>query len=190
MDTTLPSVGVLAFAVVGGLVVVRRPENRIGWLLCAVGLAMVALAASTQYAGRALITAPGSLPGGGLAAYLTMWSPLVVIGLLVGLLPQVFPDGRALSRRWRPGIWAAWVYIIVGTVANVLAPQAVEGLGNYQNPYPVRALAPYLGPVFAFSAVCLAISVLAGLVTMVLRWRRAVEDVRQQLKWFAAGVAP
>lgn len=34
------------------------------------------------------------------------------------------------------------------------------------------------------------VSVLAGLVTLVLRWRRAAGDERQQLKWFAAGLAP
>lgn len=190
LHSSLSSVGLLGFAVVGGLILVRRPENRTGWLLCGVGLSMVALGASTEYATRALITAPGSLPAGPVAAYLVMWCPLVGIGLLVCLLPQVFPDGRALSRRWRPGIWAAWVYMVVGTLANVLDPQVVEGVGNYQNPYPARALAPYLGPFLALSGIGLGVSVLAGLVTLVLRWRRAAGDERQQLKWFAAGVAP
>jgi hypothetical protein len=32
-----------------------------------------------------------------------MWCPLILIGLVVGLLPQVFPDGRVLSRRVRFG---------------------------------------------------------------------------------------
>jgi signal transduction histidine kinase len=190
LHSTLSGAGLLGFAVVGGLILVRRPENRTGLLLCGVGFSMVALGVSTEYATRALITAPGSLPGGRLAAYLVMWWPLVGIGLLVCLLPQVFPEGRALSRRWRPGIWAAWVYIVAGTLANVLDAQVVEGVGNYQNPYPVRALAPYLGPFFALSAICLVVSVLAGLVTLVLRWRRAAGDERQQLKWFVAGVAP
>src|SRR5256885_14459055 len=183
--TTLAGAGVLAFAIVGGLVLVRRPENPTGALLSAVALAMTALAATTEYADRALVIAPGTLPGGRIAAYLVMWFPLVAIGLLVALLPQVFPSGRALSRRWRPGIWAAWVYIVVGTVANVLDPQVVEGVGNYQNPYGVKALAPYLGPFLGVSSICLGISVISGLVTLVLRWRRAVDDERQQLKWFA-----
>jgi signal transduction histidine kinase len=190
LGTTLAGAGVLAFAVVGGLVLVRRAENGTGALLCTVALAMSGLAATTEYADRALVIAPGTLPGGRIAAYLAMWCPLVAIGLLVALLPQVFPDGRALSPRWRPGIWAAWVYIVVGTVANALDPQVVEGVGSYQNPYAVKALAPYLGPFLALSGICLGISVLAGLVTLVLRWRRAVDDERQQLKWFAAGVAP
>lgn len=146
LHSTLSGAGLLGFAVVGGLILVRRPENRTGLLLCGVGFSMVALGASTEYATRALITAPGSLPAGRFAAYLVMWWPLVGIGLLVCLLPQVFPDGRALSRRWRPGIWAAWVYIVAGTLANVLDAQVVEGVGNYQNPYPVRALAPTSGP--------------------------------------------
>ena len=40
------------------------------------------------------------------------------------------------------------------------------------------------------SALCGLVAVIAGLVTLVLRWRRARGDERQQLKWFLAGIAP
>jgi signal transduction histidine kinase len=186
----LPGVGMVAFAVVGALILVHRPDNPIGPLLCAAGLALTLVGGSEEYARRALLIAPGSLPGGRVAAYLMGFFPLTAIGLLVCLLPQVFPTGRALSPRWRAGIWAAWIYIVVGTAANALARQAVEGLDGYPNPYPVAAVQPYLGPLFLVSAVCLAASVLLGIVTLALRWRRSRSDERQQLKWFAAGVLP
>ena len=122
---------------------------------------------------RALIIAPGSLPGGRDAAYVMMWCPLILVGLVVGLLPQVFPDGRVLSRRFRFGIWAAWAYVIIGTVGNALDDEVVEGLGDYRNPYPVAAVQPYLGRFMAAAAICLGIAVLTGVVTIVLRWRRS-----------------
>ena len=190
LHSTLPDFGVVAFAAVGGLVVLRRPENPTGPLLCAVGLSLTLMSAATEYAMRALVIAPGSLPSGPIAAYLVMWLPLVAVGSLVGVLPQVFPTGRALSPRWRLGIWAAWAYIVIGSVGNALDVETVEGLGDYQNPYAVKALTPYVGPLLVLSAIGLVVSVLCGLVTLALRWRRAVDDERQQLKWFAAGVLP
>ena len=186
----LPDAGVVAFAIVGALLVVRRPENPIGALLCVAGLALSLLAAAEEYARLALITSPGSLPGGRVAAYLMMWTPLAPLGLLVCVLPQIFPTGRALSRRWRPALWAAYAYVAVGTLANVLAAEPVEGLPGISNPYPLPVSQAWLAPFFFSSAVFLAVGVLAGLVTLVLRWRRAVGDERQQLKWFAFGVVP
>jgi signal transduction histidine kinase len=186
----LSGVGIVAFAVVGAVIVIKRPDNRVGPLLCVVGLVAAVLRAANEYALRALIVAPGSLPGGRVAAYVMMWCPLILIGLVVGLLPQVFPDGRVLSRRVRFGVWAAWGYVILGAVGNALDDEVVEGLGNYRNPYPVAALQPYVGPVVAAAAVCLGIAVLTGVVTIVLRWRRSAGDERQQLKWFVAGVLP
>ena len=186
----LRNVGIVTFAVVGAVIVVRRPDNRVGPLLCMVGVVAAVLGVANEYAMRALIVAPGSLPGGRAAAYVMMWCPLILVGLVVGLLPQVFPDGRVLSRGFRFGIWAAWAYVILGSVGNALDDEVVEGLGGFRNPYPVAAVQPYLGPVIAAAAVCLGIAVLTGVVTIVLRWRRSAGDERQQLKWFVAGVAP
>ncbi|HEY7223560.1 MAG TPA: sensor histidine kinase [Micromonosporaceae bacterium] len=191
-DTTevLPNIGVVAFAVVGALILVRRPENPTGALLCGAGLSLALLGAAQEYARQALIMAPGSLPGGQVAAYLTMWLPLIPVGLLVGLLPQIFPAGKAISPRWRFGVWTAWVYTIASTIANALYRQPVEGLPGVSNPYPVDAVQPYVGPLIVFSGVALVVSMVSGLVTLVRRWRRAIGDERQQLKWFALGVLP
>ena len=182
--------GTVVFGAVGGLVVLRQPANRVGWLLCSAGLALALLGSSEEYARRALLTAPGSLPGGRIAAYLMMWLPLVAIGLLVAVLPQIFPDSRPLSRRWRPAVWAGWTYTVVGSLANALDDQTIEGLGDLRNPYPVKALQPVLPVLFLVSVVCLVVSVLAGMATLVLRWRRSGGDERQQLKWVLAGLAP
>jgi signal transduction histidine kinase len=119
-----------------------------------------------------------------------MWLPLIGVGLLVCVLPQVFPDGRPLSPRWRPALWAAWFYTIGGSFANAVDDEVIEGLGDYRNPYPVAALRPVLPLLFTATFVCLLVSVLAGIVTLILRWRRSHGDERQQLKWYLAGLAP
>ena len=54
----------LAFSVVGALVAARQQRNPVGWQLLAVGVFMTANLLGESYARYALITAPGSLPGG------------------------------------------------------------------------------------------------------------------------------
>jgi hypothetical protein len=88
-----------------------------------------------------------------------MWLPLIA----VGLLPPIFPTGKGISPRWHFGVWAAWVYIIVGTAANALSNETVEGLPDFSNPYPVDAVQPYIGPLIALSGVALVISIGSGL---------------------------
>jgi hypothetical protein len=62
----------VAFATVGALVASRRPENPIGWILCAVGLSNLLWAFASKYAIYALITREGSLPGAEVTAWLGM----------------------------------------------------------------------------------------------------------------------
>jgi len=131
----LPAV---AFGVMGMLIVARRQENRLGWVFCAAGIAIGASACSQEYATRALVQSPGSMPGGEVAAWLGGLFPLVMIGLLLGVLPQLFPTGRSLGRRWQTGLWAAWAFIALGVVGNAFAPQDIEGVpGNEDGDAPV-----------------------------------------------------
>ena len=58
----------LSFATVGALIGSRRSGNPIGWLCLAIGVVVAELHCARQYATYALVTAPGSLPGGDWAA--------------------------------------------------------------------------------------------------------------------------
>ena len=92
----------LAFPVVGALIASRQPRNAIGWLFLATGLGRSIDFALLGYATYALVEAPGSLPGGALAALLAdlAWVPSLLGG--TALLFLLFPSGRLPSRRWRP----------------------------------------------------------------------------------------
>jgi hypothetical protein len=65
---SVPLPAALAFAVVGALVASRQPDNKVGWLLLAAGLCLALTSVGESYARYALVTAPGSLPGGLYAA--------------------------------------------------------------------------------------------------------------------------
>jgi hypothetical protein len=92
-----------SFLVVGCLLVVRRPDNRIGWIFTAVGLLTTAAILAEGYVVYAYVTHPGPLPGRLVAAwvYTWIWNPVIMLTVVFPLL--LFPTGRSLSPRWRPG---------------------------------------------------------------------------------------
>ena len=95
-------VGALAYSGVGGLIAMRQPANRIGWLLLLTGtLTSVCLAAS-GYALFALVIAPGFLPFGiwGLWTFSWLiWLVLVAIPLVLLVFLIVSYLTRPAERR-------------------------------------------------------------------------------------------
>jgi hypothetical protein len=176
----------LAFALLGAVVAAHRPENPIGWLFLAIGLSGAVGVVSNEYVHYTLATAPGALPGGPVVAWLSLWTWWPAYGL-VPLVLLVFPDGRLPSPRWR---WAAWLagagvaLLTLGIAATTLGDPVRFALSE-EEPGGVAGL------VLAVSVGAAAVSFLAGLASLALRWRRAWGNEREQLKWvaFAAGLA-
>jgi hypothetical protein len=61
-------VWVVTSSTVGALIVSRRPENPVGWILYVSGLLFVFSIFSGMYAAYVLVTHPGFLPAGEVAA--------------------------------------------------------------------------------------------------------------------------
>jgi two-component system, NarL family, sensor kinase len=188
-------IGFLGVPILGGVIAAHRPENPYGWLWCAIGLSLGVNFLAVGYGTYALVVAPGALPGGLAAA----WVSPVMAGVASGLLPFVFllfPNGRLPSRRWRP---VAWTAALVGVVFTVLV--AVGPGPSYDFPFvdnPVRftgttgELIQWLFVSDFVNVVLLAfwLTLLLSAVSLVVRFRRASGQERQQLKWLAAvGVA-
>ncbi len=92
----------LVFCLPAALIVSRQPRNPTGWLLAAIGYGMGVGAFAGEYGFYTVVTAPGSLPGGILLAWLADASlPTLLFYGPVPLLLLLFPDGRLLSRPWR-----------------------------------------------------------------------------------------
>jgi hypothetical protein len=87
------------FAILGALIVSRRPGNVIGWIFLIPGVGGGVQLLSGQYATTALHSE--GLSGGALAGWLsTIVQTSVVTSILFLIL--LFPTGRLLSPRWRP----------------------------------------------------------------------------------------
>jgi hypothetical protein len=175
-----------ASGVVGAMVAARRPRLPIGWLLVGIGLLMALGVAAGQYAVVAVLDAPGSLPFGPAAAWLSAW-PFAAGFLLLPFLFLLFPTGRLPGPRWRPLAWAgAAVYATnVFGVAFQPGPINPEELGPLENPLAIPALG---GPGDLPARIVIPLMllvVLASVASLLVRLRRSVGVERQQLKWFA-----
>jgi hypothetical protein len=109
------------FAVVGLVLAVRRPGHAVGWLFVGMGLVAAVQAFAFEYAMRALVTAPGSLPAGSWLAWVAYWTFLLNLPALA-LLLLLFPDGQVPSPRWRVVPWLLGVAIAGVTMWSMLQP--------------------------------------------------------------------
>jgi hypothetical protein len=185
----------LAFSVVGALVASRQQRNPVGWQLLAVGVFMTANLAGESYARYALITAPGTLPGGLCGAWLG-WTYAPIVAILAIFVPLYFPTGRLLSPRWRPVVWFGIGFLTFAVVGNALWPgpdPPLLGLAPMPNPVVYLPQAKPLFQLFrSLAGLCLLPGIAGAIAALVVRFRRSRGIERQQLKWFtyAAALAP
>jgi peptidoglycan/LPS O-acetylase OafA/YrhL len=181
-----------AFMVVGALVVARRPDNAMGWLFSAIGLLSLGALVAMEYIHYAYMARPGGLPFAVLAAWYLAWAAFPVFGLTFAFTLLLFPTGRLLSPRWRPFAWLAGIQITAASVLAALQPTlALEEEGRtIPNPIGISGL-PLAdqGTVGAVLNGMFTVASLAGCVSLVLRFRRARGEERQQLKWVAYAAA-
>jgi hypothetical protein len=177
----------LAFATVGAVILARRPGNRVGWLCWAIGFGItVSILGSKQVwavlADQGRSSAWAVLPQLGTIAWL---------GTLLGLLPflvLLFPTGRLLSPRWRPVAWTLGLVLGLYLIARLFAPGPVDPAFP-DNPLGIESAEGLLLLVQSLVGVAVPVLILAVLASVVVRFRRAQGEERQQLKWFTFVVA-
>ena len=124
----------LVFAGVGALIASRHPDNAIGWIFLAAGVA-AGLGALTHSFAQYWVDGNGGPDALGKAAALygeVSWIPFIVMPATFLLL--LFPDGHLLSRRWRPVAWCAAVGIAGSFVASGFAPRPDSRLSPGHEP--------------------------------------------------------
>ena len=179
----------VAFAVVGAVVASRRSANPVGWLLLGIGVVTAARGLAGEYALYAL--AGSSRPASAVwAAWFVSWSlSLLFPGGLLTFLLLLFPDGHALTPRWRAVGWLGAGVSVLYILINWLdpGPLTVTGLPRLPNPTGVSSAIHVSrgGPAGAAAWVFASVSLLAAAVSVFIRYRRSAGEERLQLKWFA-----
>jgi hypothetical protein len=191
---TLPFV--LGNALVGAMVAAKRPANPVGWLVGTCGLLVALDGFARTYAIYGLFIQPGSLPLAALVAWINAWTWQLTFGLMLTVIPLIFPNGRPPSRAWRPLVALALAFVAVWTIGAGFGPRTIylDWRSDYTlaNPFGQAYLTDWwliiagerAGPPVALAATI-------GAVGLVSRLIGARGEERQQLKWiaFAAGVS-
>ena len=173
--------------IVGALIAARQPRNPYGWLWLASGVALSFTQLVAAYAFHGLLIAPGTLPLAELAQWLTGAAWLLNFATAPFVL-LLFPTGHLLSPKWRIVAW-----LVVGALLTGLPlASAMAGLSGFvpevENPYGAQGIvADVVFGVVIISVALIIIAIMAGVLSLLLRFRRATGVERQQLKWFTYG---
>jgi hypothetical protein len=173
------------FAVVGAVVATRRPRNPVGWFFGAGALLWSLGVLSSGVYWHMAFGDPHPPAAADYVAWLGTWTFLPAFVLLLSLVPLLFPTGAPASRRWRAVAWTAAVAGGVATLSNALAPGPLDAADFpwVDNPFGIHGLG--LRTLAAASFVLVAAAALAGVASLVVRFRRAHGIERQQLRWVA-----
>src|SRR5918998_589893 len=135
----------VSFSTVGAVIAARRPDNAVGWSFLAIALALGVTFAAQPYADYTIVADPGSLPGGAIAVWLSLWIPVPAL-ISATFFCLLFPDGRPPSNRWR---WVGWLAVVGGVLLMLglsLTPGTLDER-NYpgaRNPVGVEGTGPLL----------------------------------------------
>ncbi|MEX0826145.1 MAG: adenylate/guanylate cyclase domain-containing protein [Acidimicrobiia bacterium] len=172
----------VAFCLLGALVLWRRPGNPIGWVFAGMGV-------SGLMAGFA--------PEGGVGELFGGFGWVTFMFLTVAIVPMLFPSGRTLSPRWRRVLYAAlglyacfaFLWIFHDQVCAEWASDGEDCVRTVDNPIGIAGIDnPESSLPGAILGVGLLGVVLAGLVSLGIRLRRARGVERQQLKWLLLAI--
>ena len=179
----------LVFSVVGALIASHRPDNAIGWLFLGAGVSAGLGSLAGSYADHFVDTGDGPRLLGRTAALYGdfSWIPFILVPATFLLL--LFPDGRLLSRRWRPVAWCAAAGIGGLFVSGALHAGHLEDHPQLTNPYGVES--PLIDALQGLAFFLMAVAIVGSVASLIVRFRRAHGEERQQIKWlaFAGAVA-
>ena len=186
MFITVAVVG-LAYATAGWLILRQRPRHAVGGLMLVAGPILMApflligvghILARVQHPAAVWVTL--------VASYI--WVPAI---LLAGpVLAMVFPNGRLPGARWRPAMRVVVSVLVVSLVAVVLRPGPVGGDDAApDNPIGLAFVPSWVFAILEVSGLVVIPAVLLlGVAAIVVRFRSATGEERQQLKWFTFAV--
>jgi hypothetical protein len=181
----LLAVQALTFAGVAWVIARAIPRHPIARLFAAVGLVVAFYLVAERYQYVALVLHPG-LPLGVAAAWLQAWLYVPALGVVIAVLPQLFPTGRPLTRGWRWGLWLAAVAGFGVVLTDATQPGRIDQ-STIDNPFGIDPV--WHNRLAGAATALLLVASVVGVASLVTRWRRARPHERQQLKLFAYAAA-
>jgi hypothetical protein len=196
-ELNLSSIGFLGIIIlspiVGAAVIQRRPSTRVAWLLILIGVSLGLGFGLSAYglagAGPAGSPRHPELP---LAIEVLALSGLLFIpalGVATTFILLLFPTDRLLTPRWRLVAGMVVAGAAVYELAAIIRPGDLDPDGRWrlQNPFGAPAsVGPAIQLALQISTLTLLIGFVLGVVSLVLRYRRAGPVEAAQIRWLAA----
>jgi signal transduction histidine kinase len=180
----------IGYGTVGALIASRVRGNPLGWIMLVIAVGFVLTGLTDEFLRyHAAETAPEPLVL--LAAWITNWVFLLVLPP-IPLLILLFPTGRLQSERWRPFPIALIALSALGALTTIVRPGFVENdQARVVNPTGIQALEAVTSVADIVVWLGLLVCGFASVVSVILRFRAASGDERQQIRWltYAAGTA-
>ncbi len=166
-----------AYLLSGGVLMERRPGNRVGAIVLAIGIGFVV------YSVLDLVVRTAGTAASTLAAFIVyeLDGPFFFLAAMLFLF---FPDGRLPSPRWRWLVATDAVLMVAVTIGAAFKPGPFAYYPWITNPVG-NASSPLIAvwaPAYGLQVVLVAVAA----ASLVGRWRRAGVIERAQLKWVAA----
>jgi signal transduction histidine kinase len=177
-------VGVGAPACVGLVLLLRRPDTRVAWILLAGALSVALVMAAVAVGDMVLEENAGSATGAWLLVLAQEWVVLFVWPLALAFL---FPDGRLPSPRWRVPAALALASCAGAMLLLLLDPTLKGPRGGVRNPLVGGADLDFLVPVFWACWFGLLLSLFGGALALRARYRAGSRERRRQVLWLAYG---
>jgi heme/copper-type cytochrome/quinol oxidase subunit 2 len=183
------NIALLIFPTIGALIVSRRPNNVIGWLFVVSGVLWGIYVLADIYTVYGTMAEPGSLPAIQFSAWMTTWPGTANLLAIVTLLPLLFPNGRALSPRWRPVVWLNIAALAGLMIVSAVEPGQVDDYPGTVNPLGIESFSRFIHIVLETCIWVLLVLIVVAAVSCIIRFRRSTGEERQQLEWFTYAAA-
>lgn len=178
----------LGFALCGAILAANRPRHPVGWLWLGGGILALPTALTALAAPSAQLLQDHGASRGLVRSAVTVfnWSWPWHIGLVIPLSLLLLPDGWLPSPRWRP---PAWLVVLTAPLFVVEVGTSPGATADHPAGYLVFASHDSLSTLWAISEFRWVLSVLAGVIALVLRYRQGNDQLRRQLLWPLAAAA-
>jgi hypothetical protein len=115
-----------------------------------------------------------------------------LVAPMLGYMMFMFPSGQIYPSNARPLLWGFAVIKFIGVALEILASQKLSAVFALPpNPLFVPALAPFepiIGPTIGIVGVMLPMGLMAGMASLVRRYRGSAPLERVQIKWVTWGL--
>ena len=180
----------VVFAVLAALILYHQPDNRVGWLMALPSFTFILSIPVENYL-KPITTAPPPTLTTLVVTWLSNWG-WIPLTIPLTMIPLFFPSGRLLSPRWRWvflfGVSLAVGFILLASFQQNLAPLSDA---NWKIANPIGFISSsLLGIILIPWSIFIGIFTLLCVISLFVRYRRAGEVERTQIKWllYACGV--